>query len=59
MKIFRKITKTIIIGLVIIELALLGIETKSYVTNKYSNITINGRIVAGIDNIVNFSGMAR
>ena len=55
---FAKIKKKIIIGVIgicILEVSLLGIETHSYLTNRYSHVSTNGRIVAKLDNIFNFS----
>jgi len=58
MKKFKKIIVSILIFGVVLEGGLLARETYTYVNDKYSNITVNGRIVAEADNLINFSGMA-
>ena len=58
MKIKNKII-TVVVGIVMFEAALLGVETHSYLTTNSSHININGRIVAELDNTFNFSGISK
>lgn len=54
MKIKNKFV-TIIIAILMVEFILLGIETSFYLTNKSAHLTINGKIIAGVDDVTNFS----
>lgn len=58
MKKFKKIMVLILIFGVILEGGLLVRETYTYINYKYCHFSINGRIVAKVDNLINFSGMA-
>jgi len=58
MKKFKKFIIMVLIFAVTIESGALVGEAYSYKKNKYCKGTVNGRIVAKIDNLINFSGMA-
>jgi len=57
MKILKKIISLFLI-LVVIEIGTLSYDTYYYIKDKKCPITTNGKIIARIDNQINFSGMA-
>lgn len=55
----KKIIISILICLLAVESGLLFEEAYNYNKYKYSRLTLNGYIIAQVDNLINFSGMAR
>jgi hypothetical protein len=58
MKKFKKLIINCLILLFVSELGLLIGETYIYTKYDYCRLNINGRIVAKVDNTINFSGWA-
>lgn len=55
---FKKIILIVLFLSFALEGGLLVGDTYIYCKHKVSKITINGRIIAKLDNLINFSGMA-
>lgn len=54
----KKYIKWMVGALIVAELILIGSDTYIYLSKGFCKHNINGRIIATVDNLINFSGWA-